>query len=140
MWIELNYGKGDRREKLLGSEGLVAQEGAIDPGEVWVITATLGITPPQVVTDPTGTLLYISSQHYTVIPSDDTKHVRSIIISPEIQVEVYELPTMLITNGDEKEITMVRYAYVIVHLVPASPVGEIGRNNWLVAGMMIVPK
>jgi hypothetical protein len=86
------------------------------------------------------TLEYIGSQHYTVVPSGDTKHIRSIIISPETQVEVYELPPMLITNGDEKEIATVRHAYVIVHLVPPPPVGEIGRNNWLVAGMMIVPK
>jgi hypothetical protein len=50
LWIDLNYGKDGRREKLPGSEELVAQEGPIDPGEVWVITATLGITPTQIVT------------------------------------------------------------------------------------------
>lgn len=140
LWIELNYGKGNRRGKLPGSEGLVAQEGSIDSGELWVITATLDITPTQIVRDPMATLQYISSQHYTVIPDGETRHVRSIIISSEIRVEVYELPPMEIMNGDRKEITQIREAYVIVHLIPPPSVGEIGRDNWLVAGMMLVPK
>jgi len=138
LWILLNYGKERAlREKLPGSEMLVAQDGSIDPGELWVITATLGITPTQIVMEPMATLQYIGSQNYTVNPHGGTRHVRSIIISPEIRVEVYELPPMEITNGDVKEIMEVRYAYVIVHLVPPPPVGEVARNNWLVAGMLL---
>jgi hypothetical protein len=139
LWIGLNYDKDQSlRRELPGSEKLVAQEGSLDPGELWAITATLGITPTQVVTKPMATLQYISSQHYTVIPHGETRHIRGIIMSPEIRVEVYELPPVEITNGDVKEITQVRHAYVIVHLVPPPPVGEIGRNNWLVAGMMLL--
>jgi hypothetical protein len=138
LWIGLNYSK-DRslREVLPGSEMLVAQDGSIDPGELWVITATLGITPTGVVTEPMATLRYIGSQSYSVQFDGETRHVMSIVISPEIRVELYELPPMEITNGDVKEITQVRHAYVIVHLIPPPPVGEIGRNNWLVAGMLL---